>query len=750
MKLTPLAAAVATATATALLALPTTSVAQPTSPTGCAGGDTARAATALYGAGTQVDSVETVAGLKTALVLEPLILPGTRHRMIAAGGQWCDATTAFNTAWQLAERSTGDGRAVAEAYASLAAAPYFDEVSVTSARGGLGTWVVTTHALTNGVDATWTVVTDGDGVASAHWVATGFAQRPFEAQWEGLTALPDATESYSRVASGALEEARGLPTAASAAASALEDSPGLSSETFKDGFTITVAVGDSHVGIDPGADTGLQQADIIRETMSSARINYRDFLDWGFANKWESLPGLPADTGYIAVNDALSAYCLACVFNSSDFNIHMLSEARLALTALGYDGYSDPKLAWDLIIGHEMFHTFQNGYNNPGVPPENLTAGRFAHTAYSEGTARFQESLHDYAEVGYAKNTLATAQNANGCNGFEDGLSMDDAMARGPFTITYNACFFWGPWYVANGKDALLGLVKKGIPAHSTKDAFAEIAPAIRDVTDRPLARQLAEFASASITGEGRAWKTWSGKQRLDWDKLFDRWDPKRIGVGDKAEATLGGAGVLAREITRPARVSAIGEPGVRLYTAVDEGRRVSLEPARRNSTVVRPQDGTRVYAIAVRPLDGINEVALVVGKPGSPVPDQPDAPTGPAQKPVSGTVTMPAPGGGERVEGVTSDYLEFKVPGDVDNARAKVEATHSAPGDIDIYLQKLVGDQWVDVASGESADVFAESTSTGRMSAGRYRLEVHNFAAVPGDPVEILIRFFNSKGKVG
>ncbi len=619
--LTSLAGLGATVVTAALLVAPTprfTPAADAAPVAGCVSGPAAQAAVRLYGAGSSVRSHDRVEGLDTALVLEPLIHPGVRHRMIAADGRWCDATTGLNSAWELLGRDLSASRAIVRAYTRLAAAPYFDQVDVRSATGTpAGLWTVRTHALTNGVDATWVVATDAEGVRTARWVATGFAKKPFTAQWEGLTALPEATETYTRLTTGLLREERGLPTAASAASAALDDSPSLSSQTFADGFTITVAVGDTHVGVDPGVDTGIQQADIVRETMSAARINYRDFLAWGLKKNWETIPPLDGDTGYIAINDALSAYCLACVFNSSDFNVHMLSEARLALAALGYDGYSDAKAAWDLIIGHEMFHNFQNGHSNPGTPGENLFSGRFTSTAYSEGTARFQESLHDYASVGYAPGTLATATDANGCNGFDDGGPMDTAMARGPFDValTYNACYFWGPWYVTNGKAALLRLITKAMPAHAAEDGYAEIAPAVVAAARRPLGVQLAEFAAASITGHGRAWETWSGKKRYDWNRYFDYWEPARLKPGGATEVLLGAAGIMARRVTDPLRVSLGGDRAAELYVVTDRrnGARITVVPSGR--VVVRPA-GDRTYVVVVRPADGERQVTLAARRP--------------------------------------------------------------------------------------------------------------------------------------
>src|SRR6187551_853030 len=119
----------------------------------CASGSAAHAGVALFGSGTELARTDRVAGLRTALVLEPYIAPGTRHRLIAIPGGWCDAEKAFNRAWAANGRSFADGAAVAAAYAQLAAAPYFDQTKVTAQNTVGSAHVVTTHALTNGVVA---------------------------------------------------------------------------------------------------------------------------------------------------------------------------------------------------------------------------------------------------------------------------------------------------------------------------------------------------------------------------------------------------------------------------------------------------------------------------------------------------------------------------------------------------------------------------------------------------------------------
>jgi hypothetical protein len=736
------------------LAITTGAAGSDGTPATCTTGDAEAAAATLFGPGSELVGTEEIAGLSTALVLEPRIYPGTRRRMIAAGGEWCEATAGFNRAWQLSGRPVGDGRAIAEAYASLAAAPYFDGVTIMKTDAGtVGTWTLSTHARTNGVEAGWVVNTDADGIRSATWTATAFAREPFEASWEGLTALPGATERYARVAGGLIEEARGLPTPASAQAGAAsdEDGPGLLQHTFDDGYTIVTSIGDSHVGINPGVDTGVSQADKLRATMRAARENYEEFLLWGFSKGWRALPGFSDDVGYVYVNDALSAFCLACVFISDHFQIHLLSEVQVALDLLGYDGYRDRDQAYSLIIGHEMFHNFQNRYNRPGHFNQ---AGRGTPASYSEGTARFQETLHTYAGTTFAPNTLVTANDANGCNGFDTGGSMDAGIAAGPFGKTYNTCFFWGPWYVANGQQAFLDLIREAMPAHSPeRNSFLEVSGAAAQAAGKPIVDQLVQFAGAAITGRGRAWATWFGAEPLDWGSLFERWTPTPMAPGGETTRSLGAGGMMAHEITTDARVTISASTDTLLYILRDVGTTVKARPANGNSIAVgAPTAGERIYALAVRPVAGSEPVTLRVGAPGPP-PKEKDLVVAPAQGPVTGTVVTRAAGAGVRVGGVTSDYIVFAVPEGVDNARGEAVATYPLPGDIDLFLQRQnVDGTWSDIpdASGESGSLSGESMAFGRLGPGAYRIEVHNWAGPPGNLVSVTATFYNSAGQAG
>lgn len=94
----------------------------------CSSGSVSRAASRVFGAGTHVVTKGSLAGLEGALLLEPRIAPGTRARLLRVGQSWCEASIAFNLAWSAAGRSFDES--AARALARIAAAPYFDRVTV--------------------------------------------------------------------------------------------------------------------------------------------------------------------------------------------------------------------------------------------------------------------------------------------------------------------------------------------------------------------------------------------------------------------------------------------------------------------------------------------------------------------------------------------------------------------------------------------------------------------------------------------
>jgi predicted acyl esterase len=123
----------------------------------------------------------------------------------------------------------------------------------------------------------------------------------------------------------------------------------------------------------------------------------------------------------------------------------------------------------------------------------------------------------------------------------------------------------------------------------------------------------------------------------------------------------------------------------------------------------------------------------------------------GPAQSPISASVT-PTLGAPARAPGTTTAFFEFDSLADFDNAKAIVRATPSAPADIDLFLQRQKPDgTWSgDLASAGTAELTGETMTTERLSPGRYRVEVHNFAGLPATSVALEITFYNSAGEPG
>jgi uncharacterized protein len=128
--------------------------------------------------------------------------------------------------------------------------------------------------------------------------------------------------------------------------------------------------------------------------------------------------------------------------------------------------------------------------------------------------------------------------------------------------------------------------------------------------------------------------------------------------------------------------------------------------------------------------------------------------PNAPAQAPVEGTVTTKASGGGAvREGGVTSEYLEFDVLPDHDNATVEGVATNTLPADVDLYIQRQkVDGSWKEIPSNElnGGDTGGEVLHWGRLPAGHYRLEVHNFAGPPGNEIALKLTFFDRSGTPG
>jgi hypothetical protein len=123
-----------------------------------------------------------------------------------------------------------------------------------------------------------------------------------------------------------------------------------------------------------------------------------------------------------------------------------------------------------------------------------------------------------------------------------------------------------------------------------------------------------------------------------------------------------------------------------------------------------------------------------------------------PAQPPVEGSVTTKAPGAGQRIPGVTSEYFEFDVDAVHDNAGLQGRATPSLPADLDLYMQRRNADgTWSEFATGTNGGALdGETIGASNLTPGHYRLEVHNWAGPAGNPVAIALTFLNSAGEPG
>ena len=153
---------------------------------------------------------------------------------------------------------------------------------------------------------------------------------------------------------------------------------------------------------------------------------------------------------------------------------------------------------------------------------------------------------------------------------------------------------------------------------------------------------------------------------------------------------------------------------------------------------------------------EGTNVTVPVVRKPtlaADKVPlEETNVADAPAQPPATGTVTTAAPGGGARVEGVTSQYFEFDVAPGHDNAKMEGVATPAQSADLDLYLERQAADgTWTEAGEGNNdGSLESEKISTDRLAPGHYRLEIHNFVGPPGNEVAVQLTFFDSDGNPG
>ena len=203
-----------------------------------------------------------------------------------------------------------------------------------------------------------------------------------------------------------------------------------------------------------------------------------------------------------------------------------------------------------------------------------------------------------------------------------------------------------------------------------------------------------------------------------------------------------------------PGEAYSLDPPGFAMAHHLRRGHRLVLQ--------VTTSDPDKAPLFAVDPQvtvntgpEGTSVTVPVVSNPTLvadtvPLEDPATVPDAPAQAPVEGTVTMPAPGGGARVGGVTSEYFEFDVLPNHDNARMEGTATPAQPADLDLYLERQQRDgSWAEAGEGANdGSLESETIATGRLRPGHYRLEIHNFAGPPGNEVAVKLTFFDSGPK--
>ncbi|MBW3562976.1 MAG: hypothetical protein KY437_10825 [Actinobacteria bacterium] len=118
------------------------------------------------------------------------------------------------------------------------------------------------------------------------------------------------------------------------------------------------------------------------------------------------------------------------------------------------------------------------------------------------------------------------------------------------------------------------------------------------------------------------------------------------------------------------------------------------------------------------------------------------------AQEAVEGTVIARGAGAGIRSD-ATSTFFEFDVEGG--DAALEIHATWNAPGDYDLFVQKETPIGWSgDVSSGTSGSLSEEFARVGAPRSGRYRVEVNNWAGPSGQPIDLVVSFYNPDAEPG
>lgn len=594
-------------TATSAAVAAPTSGGPPAMATSCAGGNAAAAATQIIGEHAVLDHHATISGLDVAVALDGRIAPGFQQPLLSVGGRWC-SVEAFNAA--AAEQLSGaDAATLASAFAAVAAMPYLGEVAVTDVVTAGRTVRLTTTGGRHGAVSAWTIVVDTAGVRSATFTTTRWTAGDGSAgALEGLTSLPGHSRSFTRTSDGRVEidatiddllaqslREREAAVARAAAAAGLAPGDDLA-HTFEDGLTIKVSYGLAPYTPDAGMDTGVKQADRLRRILAGAVVSYEDFQRWGvrdpFGNTSRTLLGqrttVPDEAGYINVDSPLAPVCLACAVLTDAVEVHVaLLFPEIAPMVVDIE-YPDSEQFLNGVIGHELVHSLQGGYSD--------AAGAVFGSAFIEGVARATESLHDDASHTHQPRSIAYIDNANGCEGFENGRGgWINAQAGGPFNgHTYDACYFWWTYFAQHGPEGLTALLEAMPQALASSEGSAAARNLrLLDVAspDRDGTLDLVRWAAAAATGSDADGFTIPAGQtgdRLDWFALLSA-APRSAALASSQEVTLANGGVLAFHAQAAGTIAALpADAEAYLVDVVD--RRFSISRAGVGSAVAAEQ----------------------------------------------------------------------------------------------------------------------------------------------------------------
>ena len=584
----------------AVVALPSTALTALDAPLadGCVRATLDAAATALVSEQSSADGTSTVQGLHVGHVTDWRIAPGIDTTLLRVGDQWC-TTDSFNAA--AAEHLTGatDAQA-AMAFASVAATPFLGQVAVTDVANDNGTITLTTTGGRHGATSSWAVIVDDQGVREATFTTTGWtaALDGSIGSFEGVTSLPGHTRSFARDAAGLVRIDASLddlmaaaqaerPAALANAAEIAGLAPGDDlAHTFEDGYTIHISYGMSPYTPDVGIDTGVAQADRLRSLHRGMIANYGDFVRWGVDNPFGATSrtflgsqwGLPYPHGYINVDSPMAPVCLACAYLTDAMEIHVAYFFPEIAPPLVGISYPDTEQFFNGVIGHEMVHSLQGGYSDG-------TAGSLTN-AFTEGSARASESLHDDAYNTHQTGSIMYIDSSNGCEGFENGRGgWIAAQAAGPFSgHTYDACYFWLTYYATHGPEGLTSLLE-ALPAATAGDGntvqrnlrLLDAAAADGNGT-LDLARWAAAYTAGS-TAHGYTIPAGQTGESFDWFGLFDPAD-RAANLADSQNVVLGGGGTLAYRVTADRVLGPITDGAVAHAFDIVDGSLVPTEVA--------------------------------------------------------------------------------------------------------------------------------------------------------------------------